>query len=99
MVADHIVAVVPLDPIELVRGGSVAVPELEPLLEGDDARTGISKIHLALESVERLHLLDRIALYRGSERLADGAQEVDQDATSQEPVDLVLAGPVPAHQP
>ena len=52
-VADHVVAVVALDPLELVEFGSFALAELQPLLEGDDARAGIAQVDLADEVVER----------------------------------------------
>ena len=54
---------------------------------------------LAFESVELLHLLDRVALDRRPHALADGAKQVDEDAAPQQPVDLDLAGAVAAHQP
>ena len=59
------------------------------------SRRSISRV----EPVERLHLLDRVALDRGAERLADGAQQVDEDAAAEQLVDLVLARAVAAHQP
>ena len=62
-------------------------------------RPGVAQVDLALEAVERLHLLDRVALDRGPERLADRAQQVDQDALAKQLVDLVLARAVAAHQP
>ena len=37
--ADDIVAVVLLDLVEMVGGRALALAELQPLLEGDDART------------------------------------------------------------
>ena len=60
---------------------------------------GIAQVDLAREPVEDLHLLDRIALHGGTQRLPDGAQQVDQDAASKQVVDLLLARAVPAHQP
>ncbi len=97
-VADDVVPVVPLDPIEVIGFRTLALAELEPLLEGNDARSRVAEVNLAFESVERFHLLDRVALDGGAHGLTDGAEQVDQDAASEELVDLVLAGPVPAHQ-
>ena len=97
-VADHVIAVVALDALELVGLGSLDVAELEPLLEGHDARARVAQVDLPYEAVERLHLLDRIALDRRAQRLADDAQQVDQDPLAQELVDLCLARPVAPHQ-
>ena len=97
-VADDVVAVVALDPIEVGRLRPFALAELEPLLEGDDARPGIAQVDLADEVVERLHLLDRVALDRCPQRLTDDAQEVDHHAFAEEAIDLGLARPVAAHQ-
>src|SRR5207249_8747166 len=94
LVADDVVVVVALDPVEVIGRRSVALTQLQPLLEGDDARSGIAKIHLTLEAVERLHLLDRVALNRRAQRLANGPQQVDEDAATEQPIDLVLARPV-----
>ena len=63
-VADDVVAVVPLDAIEMRRRRPLSFAELEPFLEGDDARPGVAQVDLAGEVVERLHLLDRVALDR-----------------------------------
>src|SRR5438445_861184 len=62
LIAADIVAVVPLDPDEMVRRGPIALAELEPFLERDDARTRVAQVDLAFEPVEPLHLLDRVAL-------------------------------------
>ena len=51
--ADHVVAVVLLDLIEMVGGRTLTLAELQPLLEGDDARPGIAQVDLAGEPVER----------------------------------------------
>ena len=98
LVADHIVAVVGLDPLEVGRRRAVAFAELEPFLEGDDARPGVAQVDLAVEPVEALEALDRVALDRGTERLANDTQEVDEDVPAKESIDLVLTGPVSAHQ-
>ena len=82
-VRDAVVAVVALDPLEDVVLGPLPLAELEPLLEGDDARSGVAQVDLALEPVERLHLLDRVALDRRAERLADGAVEVHEHASAE----------------
>ena len=57
-----------------------------------------SQVHRAGEAVERLQLLDRVALDRCTQPLPDHAVEVNEDAAAQQPVDLVLAGRVAAHQ-
>ena len=97
-VAHHVVAVVALDPLELVGRGSLAVAEFEPLLEGDDARARVAQVDLADEPVERLHLLDRVALDRRAQRLADDPEQVDQDSLAEQSIDLGLARPVAPHQ-
>ncbi len=79
-VADDVVPVVGLDPIQVGRFGPFALAELQPLFEGHDARTGVTQVDLAYEAVERLHLLDRVALHRRAQALPDRAQEVDQHA-------------------
>ena len=50
------------------------------------------------EVVERLDPLDRVALDRGAKALAHRPEQVDEHAASEEPVDLLLARCVPAHQ-
>ena len=60
---------------------------------------GVAQVDLADEAVERLHLLDRVALDRGPQRLPDDAQQVDHHALAEQPVDLGLARAVAAHQP
>ena len=54
---------------------------------------------VAHEVVERLDPLDRVALDRRAQALAHRPEQVDEDAAAQQPVDLVLARGVPAHQP
>ncbi len=75
------------------------VAGLEPGLEGDHGV--VASLHLggALEPVERLDRLDRVALDRGPDALADGPEQVDQHPAAQEAVHRVLAGRVAAHQP
>ena len=97
-VADDVVAVVALDAVEDRRVRTLALPELQPFLERDDARSGIPKVDLTGEPVERLHPLDGVALDRRAQRLADGSQQVDERASPQEGVDLVLACAVAAHE-
>src|SRR3970282_1487909 len=88
LIADDVVAVVALDALEVCRLRALALAELQPLLESDDARAGVPEVDLAFEPVERLHLLDRVALDRGPQRLADGPQQVDEDAAAEEAVEL-----------
>ena len=56
--ADDVVAVVGRDLVEDGGGRPVALAELEPLLERDDARAGVPQLDLAPEAVERLEPLD-----------------------------------------
>ena len=77
------------------RGG---VTRLEPHLETDERPRRREQVHPAHEAVERLEPLDRVALDRGPHPLSDHAVEVDEDPAAQQPVDLVLAGRVAAHQ-
>ena len=90
--------VVALDPIEMIGRRSLAFAELEPLLEGDDARARIAQVDLALEAVEPFHPLDRVALDGRPQGLAHRPQQVDERRRTQQVVDLVLARPVAAHQ-
>ena len=87
-----------LDPLQDVAPRSLALAELQPCLEGDDARARVAEVDLALEAVERLHLLDRVALDRRAQRLPDGPQQVDEDALAQESIDLCLPRAVAAHE-
>ena len=66
-VADDVVAVVPLDALEVGRRGPLALAQLEPLLEGDDAGPRVPEVDLPDEPVELLHLLDRVALDGGAQ--------------------------------
>ena len=59
----------------------------------------VAQGHGALEAVEDLEVLDRVPLDARPEALPDDAVEVDEPAGAQQPVDLVLARRVPAHQP
>ncbi len=98
LVRNDVIAVVVLDPLQDVAPRSLALAELQPRLEGDDARARVAEVDLALEAVERLHLLDRVALDRRAQRLADGPQQVDEDAFAQESIDLGLPRAVAAHE-
>ena len=75
------------------------VARLEPRLEGDDGVVAALDARLALEPVERLDRLDRVARRRGAERLAHDPVEVDEHLLAQEVVYLALARPVLAHEP
>ena len=89
-----VLLVVEADPLE-----QRVVPGLHPLLEEDDRLVPARHRGRALEAVELLHLLDRVARHRGAERLPDDAVEVDEDLLPEEVVDLVLADGVLAHEP
>ena len=74
------------------------LPRLEPLLEVDDGLAPAGDLGRALEAVQLLHGLDRVARDRGAERLAHDPEEVDEHLAAEEVVDLVLARAVLAHQ-
>ena len=95
-VAHDVVAVVALDPGQdrLRVGDGRLRPHLEPGLEGDDAAAGVLELDLAVERVQRLDPLDRVALDAREDALADGAEQVHEHAAAQQPVDLLLARPV-----
>ena len=97
--AHHVVAVVALDPFEVIRARPLALAQLEPLLEGDDARGRVAEVDVPHEPVERLELLDPVALDRGANAWRDDPVEVDHGPAAEQAVDLVLAGGVTAHQP
>ena len=59
----------------------------------------LSKIDLAREPVERLKLLDGVAVDSGAEPLPNDAVEVNEDLRAQELVELIGPGPVPPHEP
>ena len=98
-------------PMELVERAAVVLvvgadlledrvlPRLEPLLERDDRAAPAGHLLPALEAVERLDLLDRVARQREPQRLADDAEEVDEHLAAQQVVELGLARAVLAHQP
>ena len=48
-VADDVVLVVALDPLEVVGSRPLALAELEPLFERDDARPGVAQVDVAFE--------------------------------------------------
>ena len=79
-VADDVIAVVARDLAQdrladlPVLGGAT----LQPGLEGDDARAGAPQLDLALQPVERLEALDRVALDARADPLADDAIQVDR---------------------
>lgn len=99
LVADDVVLVVALDAVELARVRPLAVAELEPRLERDDAGARVAQVDLAGEAVERFELLDRVALDRRPQPLAHGPEQVHEDAAPKQAVDLVLAHAVAAHEP
>src|SRR2546429_6162931 len=76
-----------------------ALARLEPLFEGDDRAAAAAHLLPALEAVERLDLLDRVAVEREPHRLANDAEEVDEHLAAQQVVELGLARAVLAHQP
>ena len=66
------------------------VARLDPLLEANDRLVAARHLGRALEPVELLDRLDRVAVGRGPQRLLDDAVEVDQHLLAQEVVDLLL---------
>ena len=62
-------------------------------------RPRIAQVDLAAEAVEGLQPLDRVALHRRPDALANGSEQVDEDAAAQQAIDLLLARRVAAHQP
>ncbi len=71
---------------------------LEPLLEEDDRLGPAHDLGRALEPVQLLDLLDRVARDAGPQRLPDDAVEVDEQLLPQPVVDLALARRVLAHE-
>ena len=71
---------------------------LEPLLEEDDRLGPARDLGGALEPVQLLDLLDRVARDAGPQRLPDDAVEVDEQLLPQPVVDLALARRVLAHE-
>ena len=57
------------------------------------------QLHLPREAVERLEALDRVALHRRAEALADDLVEVDEPVAAEQLVHLLLARVVAAHEP
>ena len=72
---------------------------LEPLLERNDRAASPAHLVSALEVVERLDLLDRVAVEREPKRLANDLEEIDQHPAAQQVVELGLTRSVLAHQP
>ena len=71
---------------------------LQPRLEPDERPRRGRQIDVAREAVEGLQLLDRVALDRRAQPLPDHAVQVHEHPPAQQPVHLVLAGGVAAHQ-
>ena len=88
-----VLLVVRADPLE-----QRALLGLEPLLEEDDRLGPARDLGGALEPVQLLDLLDRVARDPRPERLPDDAVEVDQQLLPQPVVDLALARRVLAHE-
>src|SRR4029078_3301660 len=79
LVADDVVEVVSLDALKMRRFGPFTLAQLQPLLKCHDARAGVAQVDLAGEAVELLHPLDRVALDRRAQRLADRPRGGPQD--------------------
>ena len=65
------------------------VPPRDRVLDGAQVPRHLPKIDLAREAVERLELLDGVAVDAGAQRLPHDAVEVDEDLRAQELVELV----------
>src|SRR5262245_41097033 len=91
-IAHDVVAVVAGDGAQdlLARLAGLGGAAFEPLLERDDARPGAAQLHLALEAVQRLEPLDRVALDAGADALANDPVEVDEDPRPEQAIDLRL---------
>ena len=75
------------------------VAGVEPGLERLHRLGAARDVRAALELVERLHLLDRVARHRRAQRLPRDAVEVDEHLAAEEVVDLLLARAVLAREP
>ena len=78
----------------IVRGDAGLERELDLLA----LQRRLVKIDVANEAVERLELFDRVALDAGSQRLSEHRVEVDEAFGAQQPIELVTARRVAAHQ-
>ena len=72
---------------------------LERQLDHLHLRRRVVERHRPREPVELLELLDRVALHAGAQRLPHHGVQVHEALGAQQPVQLVAAGGVPAHQP
>ena len=90
------------DAVLLVVGGDVVedlrVAPLEPVLVEHDRVVAGAQVGVALE-VERLDLLEPVALVREAQPLRDDLVEVDEDLAAEQVVELLLARPVLAGEP
>ena len=93
-----VVPVVTLDPGAQGVRRVVRRAGLQPRLEPDERPRRGRQIDVPHEVVERLQLLDRVALDRRAQPLPHNAVQVDEDAPAEQPVHLVLARGVAAHQ-
>ena len=86
----HVLGVVELDLVQ-----RLLVAALQPALVGHDRAARLLHLGLALAPVERLHLLQRVAVLGDAKALAHHPEQVDQGARAKQLVDLLLAGAVP----
>jgi hypothetical protein len=74
------------------------LPELECVLHPPQRAVRVRQVHVTRELVERLQLLDGVALDPHPHRLAHDGVQVDEPAAPEQAVQLALAGGVTAHQ-
>ena len=83
---DAVVAVVALDRVAHAPAAvALDASELERVLDRAQARPGVRERHVAREAVERLEVLDRVALDAGAQPLAHDGVEIDEALGAQQP--------------
>ena len=87
------------DDVGLERRPPRRVALEQVIFEGDDRLIPLAHVRFTCEAVERLELLDRVAVLRLDERAQDDRVEIDQHVVAQQVVDLVLARRVVHRQP
>ena len=96
---DAVVAIVRADRLSDRGSQGGRVPPRDRVLDGAQVPGGLPKIDLAREPVERLKLLDGVAVDSRAEPLPNHAVEVNEDLSAKELVELIGPSPVPPHEP
>ena len=96
---DAVVLVVRLDRLLDLRRQRAGVSPCDRILDRPELPRGLPEIHLARQPIERLELLDRVAVDARSQTLTNHAIEVDEDLGAQQLIELVGAGGIPSHEP